>query len=207
MKFINIPGLIDYNEIITILDNHVDRLIKKETNEIIYLTEHHDVYTAGYNAKNSELLTNNFNIPVIYTNRGGKFTYHGPGQRIIYPIIDLSIRINDIRLYVRMLEEWIINSLNYLGIDAKILDGKVGIWVIHNKEFKKIASIGLRVKKSIVYHGVAVNISTDLKKFSGIIPCGLDNIQFTSLKELTIDISMSLFDNILKSQFYRVFGK
>lgn len=197
-SWVILPGLSEYNKALELIESTALKVINKLVKNTIYLVEHDDVYTAGTNYKPSELL-NSKNIPVVYTNRGGKFTYHGPGQRIIYPIIDIS-HIKDIKLYIHILEKWIINTLYIIGIKAYTIQNKVGIWVDNNGQRAKIGSIGIRVKKWVAYHGIAVNISTDLSKFIGIIPCGLKE-PVTSIKNLGVDIKMDYFDEILKSKF------
>ena len=204
MRWITLPGLTDYNDSLKLMEQTVDKIINGEP-EIIYLLEHEDVYTAGTSYKPEELLNNN--IPVIYTGRGGRFTYHGPGQRIIYPILNLgkNQQTKDIKLYVRKLEKWIINTLLRFDIKAYTMDNMIGIWTDYQDTKAKIAAIGIRVKKWVTYHGIAVNINTDLTKFRGIIPCGINNFPVTSLKELKGEISMEKFDLVLKEEFDKIF--
>ena len=170
------------------------------------MLEHNDVYTAGTSAQGEELLSPQ-PIPVIHTGRGGKYTYHGPGQRVIYPILDLSLptRKKDIRQYVSNLEEWVINTLAQVGVKAYCVPGRVGIWVDDGGGEAKIGAIGVRVKKWVTHHGIAVNIFTDVNKFSGIIPCGLANFPVTSLARLGIKIDVLMFDQILKSEYTKIF--
>jgi len=206
VQFLTIPHISDYTEILQMIEGRVMQIINKSQPEIVYLLEHDDVYTAGTNAKVNELL-NAGDIPVIYTDRGGKFTYHGRGQRVIYPILDLSNQKGgrDIKNYIKMLEEWIINVLNSIGIKAYILDGHIGIWVRYKGIDAKIAAIGLRVKKWVAYHGIALNISTNLNMFSGIIPCGLANFPVTSLSQLGINLQIDELDQIIQLEFQKVF--
>jgi lipoyl(octanoyl) transferase len=207
IRFITIPNLSDYCVTLKLMEDYVNKVINANEPEIIYLVEHSEVYTAGTNYNSEELLDYG-GIPVIYTGRGGKFTFHGPGQRVIYPILNLALpnRHKDLKLYIKMLEEWIINSLNYFGIKAYIIKDKVGIWVkISKDEFAKIAAVGVRVRKWVTYHGVAVNISMDLSKFSGIIPCGIENSLVTSLNQLGVYIEMSEFDKIIQAEFNKIF--
>lgn len=206
VDWITLPKLADYQKTLELMENKVNQLLNKSATETIYLVEHPDVYTAGTNFKADELLKPD-KIPVIYTGRGGKFTYHGPGQRVIYPILNLSAanRKKDLKLYIRLLEQWVINSLLHFGIKAYTAEERVGIWVNVGGEQAKIAAIGVRVKKWITYHGLAINISPDLSKFSGIIACGLANFSVTSLKQLGVEIPLEKFDQVLKSEFDRVF--
>lgn len=206
-QFITLQGLADYRQTLELMENHVSQLINKSVKETIYLVEHADIYTAGTSFKSCELLDSE-KIPVIYTGRGGRFTYHGAGQRVIYPILDLSAqpRQKDIKLYIRMLEEWLINSLAYFAIKAFTVEDRVGIWVKDQGREAKIAAIGVRIKKWVTYHGMAVNIVTDLSKFSGIIACGLNEFPVTSMAKLGVDIEISQFDEVVEKEFARVFG-
>ncbi|RYE05661.1 MAG: lipoyl(octanoyl) transferase LipB [Rickettsiaceae bacterium] len=204
--FLTIPGISNYLQTMKLMEDRVHQIIKNQNTEIIYLTQHQDVYTAGTSFKQEELLKPN-NIPVIYnTGRGGKLTYHGPGQRVIYPLLNLAAegRTKDIRLYVEMLELWIINTLKYFGISAYRIPTRVGIWVKYNNKEAKIGAIGVRIKQWITYHGIAVNISTNLDNYSGIIPCGLEGFAVTSMKELKVDIPFAKFDSVLKQEFDKV---
>jgi len=206
VEWISIPGLTPYDKAIERMEQKLQDVINGH-NETIFLLTHPDIYTAGTSYNDNELRNNNNNIPIIYTGRGGKFTYHGPGQRVIYPILNLNNanRIADIKLYVRNLEQWIINSLAQLKLNAYTIKGMVGIWVLHNNTHAKIAAIGVRVKKWVTYHGIAVNVTTNLENYSGIIPCGIDNFPVTSLKELGIKISLHDFDSILQAEFKKIF--
>lgn len=205
-KFITLPGLLKYQDALSIMEDKVNDVINDPAEETIYLVEHQDVYTAGTSHKDYELL-NSHQITVFYIGRGGKFTYHGPGQRVIYPILNLSSekRQKDLKLYIELLERWIISSLSDFGVRAFTISDTVGVWVTENNCPAKIASIGIRVRKWVTYHGIAVNVSTDLDKFSGIIPCGLKDSPITSLKKLGIDISLNQFDEVLKDNFNKIF--
>lgn len=208
VKWITIKGLTEYENALRIMEAKLDGVIKSiESDDTILLMEHNEVYTAGASYKTEELLKHNL-FPIIYTNRGGKFTYHGPGQRVIYPIINLNKkdRARDLKLYVAELEKWVILTLEVLKVQAFRIEGKVGVWVKNNKNIdSKIAAIGIRVKKWITYHGIAVNLSTDLNNYSGIIPCGIKDFPVTSLKEIGVNISLKEFDSILKKKFLEVF--
>ncbi|MGC0371897.1 MAG: hypothetical protein DGJ47_000598 [Rickettsiaceae bacterium] len=204
-KWITIKELIDYNTAMEQMLSYVDEMIVNPDQENkILLLEHNEVYTAGLSYKDEEIIDVG-NIPVIYSRRGGKFTYHGPGQRVIYPVINLRQQ-KDIKLYVRKLEQWIINSLKYFDIIAFTIEGLVGIWVKdqHNQP-AKIAAIGIKVTRWVAYHGIAVNIHTDISKFSRIIPCGIRNYSVTSLQELGVNISFEEFDSVLKKEFDNIF--
>ncbi len=205
VQFITLPPFSSYDDTVKLMEDTVSKVINKLSDEVIYLAEYNDIYTAGSGFKEEELI-NPGNIPIVYTNRGGKFTYHGQGQRIIYPILDLSHprRQKDLKLYIRLLEKWIISSLSYWGVKAFTIENKVGIWVEENDKLAKIASIGVRVKKWVTYHGIAVNISTNLERFQGIVACGIKNLSLTSLKKLNINITLPQFDRVLQDNFYKI---
>ena len=207
VDWISLPNLCEYSKMLTLMEQRLNDVIDGIQNEAVFLLEHSDIYTAGTSYDPKELLDIDTTIPVIYTNRGGKFTYHGAGQRVIYPVLDLkkSVRVCDIKLYVKNLELWLINTLAYLGIKAYTIENRVGIWVFEDGVHSKIAAIGVRVKKWVTYHGVAVNISTDLSKYSKIIPCGITDSPITSLNRLGIAISIQDFDEILKKEFVKIF--
>jgi lipoyl(octanoyl) transferase len=207
VKWITLPGLVDYQEGIKIIEDQLDRVINSMQSDTIFLLEHKEVYTAGTSHNVEELLKPDL-FPVIYTGRGGKFTYHGPGQRIIYPIINLNNtdKVKDLKLYITQLEKWIILTLAELGVHAFTIQGKVGIWVKNSRNIEsKIGAIGIRVRKWVTYHGIAVNISPNLDNYSGIIPCGINDFPITSLEDMGINISMTEFDIILKKKFIEIF--
>lgn len=206
IDWINLPGLVEYSKSLKIMEDKLEQIILNQTSETIYLLEHNDVYTAGTSYKKEELLESS-NIPVIYTGRGGKYTYHGPGQAVIYPLIDLrkSNRKKDVKLYIKNLELAVINTLREFGIDAYTIDGKVGIWTNHQNIPAKLCAIGVRIKKWVTYHGIAVNINTDLQKYKGIIPCGISDFPVTSLYELGIETSIKNFNSIFKKEFEKIF--
>jgi lipoyl(octanoyl) transferase len=207
VKWITLPDLVDYQEGIKIMEDQLDRVINSMQSDTIFLLEHKEVYTAGTSHNVEELLKPDL-FPVIYTGRGGKFTYHGPGQRIIYPIINLNNtdKVKDLKLYITQLEKWIILTLAELGVHAFTIQGKVGIWVKNSRNIEsKIGAIGIRVRKWVTYHGIAVNISPNLDNYSGIIPCGINDFPITSLEDMGINISMTEFDIILKKKFIEIF--
>lgn len=203
-----IPGLTHYSQGLAIMKNHVEQVKQSPSNEVVLFMEHEDIYTAGTSSKEEELI-NEEEIEVAYTGRGGKFTYHGPGQRVIYPILNLSSegREEDIRKYIRDLEEVVISTLFDFGIVAFLKEGLIGIWVNHNGEDKKIAAVGVRIQKWVTFHGVAININTDLDKFKGIIPCGITEFGVTSMKEIGKPILMEDFDEAFMMNFERIFIK
>lgn len=202
-----IPGLTPYSQGMAIMDYHVKAIQNGDSPETILFLEHDDIYTAG-TSYNPEELKKPGDIEVIYTGRGGKYTYHGPGQRIIYPIMNLAgkNRKKDLRKYIKDLESIIILALSDHDITAFIKEDMIGIWTNHDGLDKKIGAIGVRVQKWVTFHGISVNISTNLDKFNGIVPCGIENFGVTSMKELGKNISMEEFDTSLMKYFEEIFG-
>ncbi|MEW4467125.1 lipoyl(octanoyl) transferase LipB [Parasphingorhabdus sp. JC815] len=168
-----------------------------ELPELIWLLEHPPLYTAGTSANPAELLSQQF--PVFETGRGGRHTYHGPGQRVGYVMLNLKKRKADVRNFVHALEGWVISALAEFGVNARAVEGRVGIWCdTPQGEEAKIGAIGIRIRKWVTMHGFSVNIDPDLSHFGGIIPCGISEYPVTSLKQLGIDATMEDFDAALK---------
>ncbi|MBL6785738.1 MAG: lipoyl(octanoyl) transferase LipB [Rickettsiales bacterium] len=203
-------GFIDYQYAVDEMESYINQIILENAQEKIWLLEHDHIYTMGVSAKESDILDIK-DYKISRSNRGGKITYHGPGMRIIYTMLNLNYFKGgkDIRKFITALENWIINSLNHLSIDAFVREDRVGIWVMHNNQEKKIGAIGIRLRKWVSYHGIAININPDLKMFQNIVPCGIHskNYGVTSLREMGIDISFSDFDKILKTEFSKQFNK
>jgi len=191
------------------MEERVALIQSGHASELIWLLEHPPLYTAGTSAKASGLLEHD-RFPVHTTGRGGQHTYHGPGQLIAYVMLDLKSRATqntpDLRHFVYCLEQWLINSLHQLGINGERREGRVGIWVKTANGEAKIAALGIRVRKWITYHGVALNIAPDLEHFSGIVPCGIKEHGVTSLAALGVDIHKDEVITILKKQFSLLFG-
>ncbi len=196
--------VINYQDAITLMEKRVELIHKEEAPEMVWLLEHPSIYTAGSSALDSELI-NPDKLPVYTTGRGGKYTYHGPGQRVVYLMLDLKNREQDIRKYVANLEDWIIASLKELGVHSERKVGRIGIWTTALGREVKIAAIGIRVRKWITYHGIAINVSPNLDHYKGIIACGIKEYGVTSLKELGYDVSYPELDNLLKSKFSEFF--
>ena len=173
---------IKYTEAIKFLQERLLDISDNKKNNLIWILEHEEIYTAGTSYKEKEIL--NKNIKMIKTNRGGKITYHGPGQLICYFVIDLKKRQRDIRKFITLIEKTIIESLSEFNIKSFGDPKNVGIWVNNKTEVKKIAAIGIRISKWIAYHGFAINIDNDLSKYLNIIPCGISDRGVTSLKEI-----------------------
>ena len=175
---------VDYIKSIQILEKRVDDVLEGKKNELLWIIEHNPVYTAGTSSKSEDLLDKK--IKVIKTNRGGKHTYHGPGQKVVYFVLDLNNREKDIRKFITKIENCIINVLEEYKIKSFPDKKNIGIWVNKNNNKMKIAAIGIRVKKWVAYHGFSLNISNDLNMYKGIIPCGIKDRSLTSLKDLGI---------------------
>ena len=199
---------VEYSKALNFMEKKVENILTNKDNEMLWFLNHNHIYTCGTSWNKNEIL-NKTEIPIIKTNRGGKITYHGPGQRIIYYMINLNNRKKDIRHFINSLEKIAIETLKEFDVIAVSNKDKIGIWVtkINNnnlKQEKKIGSIGIRLKKWVTYHGLSLNISTDLKYFNNINPCGIKDCQVTSLKDLGVNIPLRDFDKILieKSKKY-----
>jgi lipoyl(octanoyl) transferase len=173
---------VKYNTAIKILENRLHGVNIKKNKELIWILEHDHIYTAGTSFKENEIL--NKSIEIIKTNRGGKITYHGPGQIICYFVIDLNKRNKDIRKFIRLIEKTIIETINEFGIKTFNDKRNIGIWYKDKTKIKKVAAIGLKVSKWIAYHGFAINIKNDLTKYKSIIPCGISDKEITNLKTI-----------------------
>ena len=188
---------IDYNESIKILEERLDGIINKKSKELIWLLEHPHVYTAGTSYKESDLLDKSINL--IKTNRGGKITYHGPGQIICYFVINLNNRKKDIRKLISILENTIIQTLREYKIKSFNDQKNIGIWIKENNKIKKVAAIGVRVKKWIAYHGFSINVDNDLDCYIKIKPCGLQNNKITYLKRIKDQNYKGIKNKIIKN--------
>ncbi len=190
--------LVNYESSVKLMQKRVNEIINNANKELIWFLNHDHIYTQGTSSSNSEILKKN-KIKIIKTNRGGKTTYHGPGQRIVYFMINLNNRKKDIRKFINIIENSLMDYLKIYNIDCTTYKNRVGIWVIgmNGKKFlkeKKIGAIGLRLKKWITYHGLSFNIKPDLRKYQYINACGLGNYKNTSLQELGIEIDEKHFD-------------
>jgi len=188
-------GLTPYADALAEMEARAAAVGAGDARELLWMLEHPPIYTAGTSAEPGDLIDARF--PVIPTGRGGKYTYHGPGQRIGYVVLDLTKRGRDVRCYVHALESWVIAALGELGVEAFAVDGRVGIWTLENGHEAKIGAIGVRVRRWITLHGLAVNVAPDLSHFGGIVPCGLPEFPVTSLADLGRDKSLATFDAAL----------
>src|SRR5476651_2842094 len=185
-------GLVPYPEALAAMEARVDAIAAGTANEQVWLLEHPPIYTAGTSAQDADLIDARF--PVYHTGRGGQFTYHGPGQRVGYVMLNLKQRKPDVRAYVHDLEQWLIETLALLGVKGERREGRVGIWVTRGTREDKIAALGVRIRHWVTFHGVALNVEPDLSHFSGIVPCGVREHGVTSLADLGIMASMADVD-------------
>jgi lipoyl(octanoyl) transferase len=205
------PGLVDYEPAVAAMEARAAAIAAGEAGELVWLLEHPPLYTAGVSAKASDLLEPE-RFPVFQTGRGGQFTYHGPGQRVAYIMLDLRERGRDVTRFVADLERWIIGALDAFNVKGEVREGRVGVWVERKSpgfaREDKIAAIGVRLRKWVSFHGIALNIEPDLDHFSGITPCGISAPQFgvTSLVDLGLPVTMADADAALRTSFERVFG-
>ena len=189
-----------YEAAVEAMDARVAAILDGSAPEAVWLLEHPHLYTAGTSAAPEELIQPS-RFPVFRTGRGGRFTYHGPGQRVAYVMLDLSVRGRDVRAFVHALENWLIATLARLGVEGKVPDGQIGVFVGE----AKIASIGIRIRHWVSFHGVSLNVDPDLTHFAGIVPCGLTS-PVTSLAALGINADMPRVDAALRSAFEETFG-
>ena len=198
-------GLPPYPEAVAFMEERAAAIAAGRAAELVWLVEPPPIYTAGTSAKDSDLLDARF--PVFKTGRGGQFTYHGPGQRVGYVMLDLKRRTADVHAYVRDLEEWLIRTLARFGVKGERREERVGIWVVRPGREDKIAALGVRVRHWVTFHGVSLNVEPDLSHFSGIVPCGIRDHGVTSLADLGLNATMADVDAALRESFQEVFGR
>jgi lipoyl(octanoyl) transferase len=195
-----------YPEAVDLMERRVRAIRDGEAKEMVWLLEHPPLYTAGTSARAEDLLEPG-RFPVYRSGRGGQYTYHGPGQRVAYVMLDLQRRGPDLRAYVNALEEWIIRALARFNVVAGRRSGRVGLWVARGGDREdKIAAIGIRVRRWVTYHGVAINLEPDLSHFEGIVPCGISEHGVTSLVDLGLPVTMADLDVALKQAYGEVFS-
>ena len=198
---------VDYEPAVAFMESRVAAIREGTARELVWLTEHPPLYTAGTSAKPADLLDPN-ELPVYTTGRGGQFTYHGPGQRIAYVMLDLRNRQRDVRAFVRNLEQWIIEALSQFNVVGERRPGRIGIWIdMGPGKEAKIAAVGVRVRHWITYHGISFNLEPDLDHYAGIVPCGISEHGVTSLVDLGITATMADVDAALVDTFKVVFGR
>jgi lipoyl(octanoyl) transferase len=191
---------VPYDEALAFMEERAAAIREDRASECVWLLEHPPLFTAGTSADPAELF-NPLALPVYDAGRGGRYTYHGPGQRVGYVMLDLEKRGKDIRRFVYALEGWMIDALGELGISAHRADGRIGIWVGEGAEEKKIGALGVRVKRWVTLHGFSLNVAPDLSHFSGIVPCGIAEYGVTSIDKLGKQIPMTGVDAALKCSF------
>lgn len=203
-------GHVDYAAAETFMEARVAAIAAGEAEEMVWLLEHPPLYTAGVSARDEDLLDAG-RFPVHRTGRGGQFTYHGPGQRVAYVMLDLDKRGRDVRAFVRGLEGWLIGALDAFGVAADVREGRVGVWVERKgagwAREDKIAAIGVKVRKWVTFHGISLNVEPDLAHFGGIVPCGIQQHGVTSLVDLGVPATMDEADGALRDSFRRLFGQ
>ena len=188
---------VKYEDAIEFMEKRLSEIDKKNSNDLIWILEHKELYTAGTSSSENDILDKS--IKIIKTNRGGKITYHGPGQLICYFVIDLKKDKKDIRKFITVLEKTIINTLKFYGIETFADKENIGIWYNDNNKIKKIAAIGVRVSKWIAYHGFSININNDLEKYDAIIPCGIRDRGITNLKKIKDQNYAKLGDKLIEN--------
>ncbi|MFQ1699849.1 lipoyl(octanoyl) transferase LipB [Loktanella agnita] len=212
VEWIITDGLTAYPEALAFMEQRVDAIAKGEAEECVWLLEHPPLYTAGTSAKSADLIDPQ-RFPVFDARRGGEYTYHGPGQRVVYVMLDLNRRGRDIRKFVQSLEHWVIATLDSFNIKGEIREGRVGVWVQRPEKpaqpdgspaEDKIAAIGIRMRKWISFHGISINVDPELDHFTGIVPCGISAHGVTSLVDLGLPVTMDDLDVALRQHFDRV---
>lgn len=215
VEWITSTGLTDYDVAVTEMEARAAGIAAGDMNEAIWLVEHPPLYTAGTSAK-SEDLTDPDRFPVYTSKRGGQYTYHGPGQRVAYAMLDVGKRGRDVRKFVCQLEDWVIGTLDQFNVKGERRQGRVGVWVVRDDKpvnpdgsphEDKIAAVGLRLRKWVSFHGISINVEPDLEHYNGIVPCGITQHGVTSLVDLGLPVTMSDVDIALKHSFETVFGK
>ncbi len=215
VEWIVSEGLTEYDDAVAFMEDRAAKIAAGEAGECIWLVEHPPLYTAGTSAKPQDL-TDPDRFPVHVSKRGGQYTYHGPGQRVAYVMLDVGKRGRDVRRFVQQLENWVIATLDEFNIRGEIREGRVGVWVERQDKpltasgavpEDKIAAIGIRLRKWISFHGVSINVDPDLEHFSGIVPCGITEHGVTSLVDLGLPVTMEDLDVALRRCFDEVFAE
>lgn len=214
VEWITSKGLTAYPDALRIMEDRANAIAAGEANEAIWLVEHPPLYTAGTSAKAGDLIDPN-RFPVFEARRGGEYTYHGPGQRVAYVMLDVGKRGHDVRRFVKQLEGWVIAALKEFNVDGEIRDGRVGVWVPRPDKplmpdgsvaEDKIAALGIRLRKWVSFHGLSINVEPDLDHFGGIVPCGISDHGVTSLVDLGLPVTMDDVDVALRKTFAAAFN-
>ncbi|MCO6362000.1 MULTISPECIES: lipoyl(octanoyl) transferase LipB [unclassified Paracoccus (in: a-proteobacteria)] len=213
VEWIISSGLTAHADAVALMEDRVAQIHAGQALEAVWLVEHPPLYTAGTSARPQDLLDARF--PVHQTGRGGQYTYHGPGQRVAYVMLDLNRRGRDVRAFVGQLEGWVIDALASFGVSGQIREGRVGVWVprpdkppLPDGQMRedKIAAIGVKLRRWVSFHGIAVNVDPDLSHYGGIVPCGISGHGVTSLVDLGLPVGMADLDVALRQGFARTFG-
>jgi lipoyl(octanoyl) transferase len=214
VEWTHLPGLSPYLETLAAMEARVAAIAAGEAHEAIWLLEHPPLYTAGTSARPADLVDPD-RFPVFPVGRGGQYTYHGPGQRVIYAMLDVKARGGDVRCFVRMLEKWVIAALAEFNVKGEIRQGRVGVWVVRpdrpanadgTPAEDKIAAIGVKIRRWISFHGISINVEPDLGHFDGIVPCGIRDHGVTSLVDLGLPVTMEDLDAALMRTFAQAFA-
>ncbi|WP_404947940.1 lipoyl(octanoyl) transferase LipB [Roseovarius sp. TE539] len=214
VEWIASPGLVAYEEAVARMEARAAAIAEGRASEAVWLLEHPPLYTAGTSARLADL-TDPGRFPVHQSRRGGQYTYHGPGQRVAYVMLDVGARGRDVRAFVRNLEAWVIATLDRFNVRGELREGRVGVWVVREDKpltaagtpsEDKIAAIGIRLRKWISFHGISINVEPDLDHFSGIVPCGIAEHGVTSLVDLGLPVTMTDVDVALETTFPEIFG-
>lgn len=215
VEWITSPGLVPYEDALNFMEARVDAIHRGHAGECIWLLEHPPLYTSGTSSKPQDL-TDPDRFPVYEARRGGQYTYHGPGQRVAYVMLDLNKRDKDVRRFVRRLEDWIIATLADFNVAGVVRDGRVGVWIARPDKAPyangtaredKIAAIGVKIRRWISFHGISINVEPDLSHFDGIVPCGIHDHGVTSLVDLGLPVTMADLDASLKARFESAFAQ
>ncbi|QFT63791.1 lipoyl(octanoyl) transferase LipB [Roseivivax sp. THAF30] len=207
-------GLTGYEEAVEVMEARAEAIAAGDAEELVWLVEHPPLYTAGTSARTEDLREPD-RFPVFTTKRGGQYTYHGPGQRVAYTMLDVGRRGRDVRRFVADLEAWVIAALAEFGLTGHIREGRVGVWIERSEKAAlpdgstaedKIAAIGIRLRRWVSFHGVSINVEPELEHFSGIVPCGITDYGVTSLVDLGLSVTMPDVDVALRKSFEEVFG-
>ena len=213
VEWIISKGLTAYPDALRIMEDRANAIAAGDANEAIWLVEHPPLYTSGTSAKVADLIDPD-RFPVFEARRGGEYTYHGPGQRVAYVMLDVGKRGRDVRKFVKQLEGWVIAALAEFNVDGEIRDGRVGVWVPRPDKplmpdgsvaEDKIAALGIRLRKWVSFHGLSINVEPDLNHFNGIVPCGISEHGVTSLVDLGLPVTMNDVDVALRRTFDEVF--
>jgi lipoyl(octanoyl) transferase len=199
------PAQVGYPAAVAAMEARAAAIADGRAGELVWLLEHPPIYTAGVSAKDADLLEPD-RFPVYRTGRGGQLTYHGPGQRVAYVMLDLNRRARDVHAFVAALEAWLIRALAQLGVAGEIRPGRVGVWVARPGREDKVAAIGVKLRRWVSFHGIALNVAPDLSHFGGIVPCGVTRHGVTSLADLGAQATLAEADAALKASFEALFG-